>query len=157
MGKIEAEIFTDGFNLPYKNITIDSLHEFTIKISSELKIENSAINIIITDDEKIREINREYRDKDKATDVISFAYRENPFPKIDEEIEDLGDIYISFETAYKQSIEYKVEFDSEVKRLLVHGILHLLGYDHERSKEDADIMFALEEKVLGKIFLDISS
>lgn len=116
-----------------------------------MEADKVSISIILTDNETIHEINREYRGKDKPTDVISFAYRDEPFPSPEDIAEELGDIYISLEKAEEQAPEFEVTFRDELKRLLVHGILHLLGYDHERSPEDEKKMQALEEKITGSI------
>ena len=100
------------------------------------------ISLLITDDETIRKYNKEYRNKDRATDVLSF-------PMEDDII--LGDVAISFETAKRQSEEAEINIDREVAFLFIHGLLHLLGYDHETSQEDEEEMFALQEKILKKL------
>ena len=70
------------------------------------------------------------------TDIIAFSYRENPFPKIDSKSEPLGDIYISLEKASENARIYEIAFENEVKRLIIHGVLHLTGYDHDNSNEE---------------------
>lgn len=100
------------------------------------------ISLLITDDETIRQYNKEYRNKDRATDVLSF-------PMEDEII--LGDIAISFDTAKRQAEEAGINADRETAFLFIHGLLHLLGYDHETSYEDEEEMFALQEKILKKL------
>ncbi len=110
-----------------------------------------SVSIILTDDKTIHEINRDYRKKDRPTDVISFAYRENPFPGIEEEHEELGDIYISIDTALRQAVEFGVTPHDEVKRLVIHGILHLLGYDHELSSEEEKRMEQKEEELFQNL------
>jgi probable rRNA maturation factor len=91
--------------------------------------------------------------KDSPTDVISFAYREDPFPEAETEVEDLGDIYLSLDRAAQQSVEYGVTLREEVKRLMIHGILHLIGYDHERSAEDEETMRAKEDEIFDSVRL----
>ncbi len=148
---IEVDIFTEGsVNLPYLEISEELLKNKTIKILKYLNLQNAALSLIITDNDQIKGINRKYRGKDKATDVISFAYRENPFPEI-KPIEDLGDIFISIEKALEQSEKFEVSIVCEVTKLLVHGILHLIGYDHEKTAEDARKMEELEENILNNI------
>ncbi len=110
---------------------------------------NVSVSIIITDDRVIHEINREYRQKDRPTDVISFAYRDDPFPEIDIETEELGDIYISIDRTIEQAREYGVTNCEEMKRLLIHGVLHLLGFDHEKSKEEELRMQQKEEELFN--------
>ncbi len=110
-----------------------------------------SVSLILTDDQTIHEINRDYRKKDRPTDVISFAYRENPFPGIEEESEELGDIYISIDTAQRQAAEYGVSLHDELKRLVIHGILHLLGFDHELSPEEEQRMEQKEEELFSSL------
>ncbi len=97
-----------------------------------LHIDNVAITLVLTGDEAIASINSNYRKKKGPTDVLSFAYREAPTPMADGLPEYLGDVIISLETAQKQAQEYNVPLHDEILRLIVHGMLHLLGYDHEQ-------------------------
>lgn len=146
------EVFIEGkISLPYESIKEEFYYSITEKTLIETETDNVSVNLILTDDEYITSINSEYRGKDKPTDVISFAYRDDPFPIIDNPMEELGDIYISLETASKQALEYEVTFSDEIKRLIIHGVLHLLGYDHEKSHEDEKRMNSLEEKIFDKI------
>lgn len=108
------------------------------------------VDLLFVDNGAIRELNREYRDKDAATDVLSF-----PMYEADEEIEDeeeilFGDIVISLERAQEQCQEYGHSLEREVMYLLVHGLLHLAGYDH-MEEEDKKQMRAQEEKLLARI------
>ena len=110
------------------------------------KVVNSMFNIIIVDDEKIHYLNKEYRNIDKVTDVISFALEDdNTFIKTEFRI--LGDIYICLNKAKSQALEYGHSFLREICFLSVHGLLHLLGYDHMK-KEDEEIMFSIQELIL---------
>lgn len=110
-----------------------------------------SVSVIITSDAVIQGINRDYRKKDRPTDVISFAYRDDPFPEIDGEIEELGDIYVSLDRAKEQAKEYEVTLHDEMKRLLIHGVLHLLGYDHEKSAEEEERMHEKEEELFDSL------
>lgn len=107
--------------------------------------------MLFTDDSEIRQLNCNYRNKDKATDVLSFSQIEklepgDPTPK------SLGDIVISVDTAQKQAEAIGHPFPSEINRLLVHGVLHLFGYDHEDVPDaEAKRMFELEEKILAEL------
>ncbi|HNX24550.1 MAG TPA: rRNA maturation RNase YbeY [Spirochaetota bacterium] len=146
------EIFTEGnINLPYKNLAENFFLSITDSTLIETETDNVSVNLILTDDEYIKSINSGYRGKDKPTDVISFAYRDDPFPVIDNPVEELGDIYISLERASEQAVEYEVTLADELKRLVIHGVLHLLGYDHELSEEDEKRMNILEEKIFNAI------
>lgn len=84
----------------------------------------------MTDDHSIHQLNRDWRHKDKPTDVLSFALLEGELPV--EIVRSLGDVVISADTAITQAREYGVALHQEILRLLVHGILHLLGFDHEK-------------------------
>ena len=113
------------------------------------------VSVSFIDNEKIHKINKEYRKIDRPTDVISFAFLDNEdrekeyasgMPVI------LGDIYISLDKADEQAKEYGHSMKRELCFLFVHGLLHLLGYDH-MTKEDEEIMFPLQDKILeGETF-----
>ncbi len=107
---------------------------------------------MFTDDESIRKLNFEYRDKDAATDVLSFALNEGDEPDIVDGPEEmlLGDIIISLETASRQAEEYGHSMDRELAYLLVHGMLHLLGYDHMTEEDRTEMRFE-EERILSKL------
>ncbi len=106
---------------------------------------------------KIRRLNREYRHKDYATDVLSFPIYENlrPDRKVLEknlpQVE-LGDLIICKDVALKQAKEFKITYEQEVIHLAVHGFLHLLGFDHEISTKEEKIMEENESKLVGKIY-----
>ena len=124
---------------------IQKLADFALKYQ---KIENAVFNIIIVDEEKIQFLNKNYRNKDRVTDVISFALEDdNTFIQTDMRI--LGDIYIWLKRAKAQSIEYGHSFLRELSFLTIHGLLHLLGYDH-LNEEDEKIMFKLQEMILNE-------
>ena len=110
------------------------------------------ISVTIVDNAYIHEINKTYRQIDRPTDVISFAFLDDN-PKRDELFKSgqmvvLGEIYISYEKAQEQAISYGHSLDRELKFLFVHGLLHLLGYDHMK-KEDEEIMFRLQDEILA--------
>ncbi len=120
-------------------------------ISHTLKLEkckNCEFSIIFISDEEIREMNKTYRGKDYVTDVISFALEDDQ--KIfNEEIRLLGDIFISIDQMKRQAEEYGHSEVRELSFLCVHGLLHLLGYDHENEEEET-VMFGKQEKVLDE-------
>ena len=130
-------LYTDEMNccLSYEFFTLVAESVFNELDMSSNEYE---ISLLITDDETIRKYNKEYRNKDRATDVLSF-------PMEDDII--LGDVAISFETAKRQSEEAEINIDREVAFLFIHGLLHLLGYDHMNS-EDENVMFARQELIL---------
>ena len=147
-----VDIFTEGrIRLPFKGADRAFIRRTSLAILGLIHAVDVHVSIILSDNDFIREINCSYRGKDYPTDVVSFAYREEPFPGISESPEELGDIYISLEKALEQSAEYGVAFRDELKRLLVHGMLHLTGYDHEKSIEDERLMESEEERVLNSL------
>jgi probable rRNA maturation factor len=108
------------------------------------------LGILITDDATIRDLNRRYAGEDRPTDVLSFSLREGEeFVSPDETLR-LGEVIISLDTARQQADEAGRPLDAEVAHLLVHGILHLLGYDHAEP-EEACAMQARENAILGAI------
>lgn len=112
------------------------------------------VSVTFTDNEGIRELNRKFRQIDKPTDVLSFPLfdfeGECEEPPIDEIISNLGDIVISLERAKEQAEEFGHSFKREVAFLTVHSMLHLLGYDHERSEEE-DIEMRSKQSEIMKI------
>ncbi|MCP4135683.1 MAG: rRNA maturation RNase YbeY [bacterium] len=146
-----VDIYSEDINLPYQDITVDTLRTISRGTIDCLSLDDVSVTVIVTSNEYIRAINKDYRSKDTATDVISFAYRENPFPGIEESVENLGDVYLSLEKAAEQSLEYEITLYDEIKRLLIHGLLHLVGYDHETGEEDAAHMREREEDIFSKI------
>jgi len=94
---------------------------------------DSELSLAIVGDRSIRRLNRDYLERDKPTNVISFAMQEGAFPGLNPQI--LGDVVISADTAAREAGEGSVNFEARLSFLLLHGILHLTGYDHERSGE----------------------
>ena len=103
----------------------------------------SQVNLIFIDDQRMQELNGQYRDIDRTTDVLSFNIDE---PSDPEGV--LGEIYISVPVAIDQAKEYQTTLEDEIRRLFTHGLLHLFGYDHKQV-EEAERMFSTEEKYLG--------
>lgn len=127
---------------------LDELQEFLENVCKDEKLDNVMFNVIVVDNPKIHEINKEYRGIDRETDVISFALEDDKsFNRTDIRI--LGDIYISLDKVISQSNEYGHSFKRELFFLALHGLLHLLGYDHMK-KEDEVIMFGKQEEILKR-------
>lgn len=121
------------------------------KVFSHLGLEgNYFTDVTIVDNKEIHKINREYRSVDRPTDVISFAFLDdkNEIQPKDGSPISLGEIIISFEKAEEQAKEYGHSLIREMSFLFVHGMLHLLGYDHMK-KEDEVVMFKLQDEILG--------
>ena len=113
------------------------------------------VSLVLVDDKQIQEMNRDYRGIDRPTDVLSFPLREaveGEEPKVPVDDWLLGDIVISMETALRQAEEYGHSLERELGFLLVHGCLHLLGYDHQRE-EERQVMREKEEAILTSLGL----
>ena len=115
----------------------------------KMEAEKSEVNIIFVGLEEIHEINKTYRNVDRPTDVISFALEDTEDVTIYEE-RVLGDIYICLDKVHEQAKEYGHTEIREMAFLIVHGILHLLGYDH-MIKEEEKIMFGPQEEILNEM------
>lgn len=143
---MEIEIFNETDEKIDKELF--ELKEFINKVIKREKLDNVYFNIIIVNNEMIRKINKEYRNIDKETDVISFALEDDKtIPEV-LDIRVLGDIYISIDKVRSQALEYNHSIKRELSFLTVHGLLHLLGYDH-MEKKDEEIMFTKQEEVLN--------
>ena len=139
------EIFNEtDENLDEYMDTFYKLLEFALKKEN---LNNVEFNIIFVSLDKIHEINKEYRGIDRPTDVISFALEDNMEIKLEHRV--LGDIYICLERAHEQAIEYNHSFLRETSFLMIHGLLHLLGYDHMK-KEDEIVMFSKQDEILDE-------
>lgn len=143
---MEIEIFNETEENLEKELS--ELKELLVNVAKDEGLENILFNVIIIDNSKIREINREYRNIDRETDVISFALEDDKTFNL-QEIRVLGDIYISIDKARSQALEYGHSFKRELSFLAIHGFLHLLGYDH-MEKEEEEIMFKKQEEVLSR-------
>ena len=113
------------------------------------------LSLVITDDERIRQLNRDYRETDEATDVLSFALLEDsgvPFVSPPDGVLHLGEVVVSYPRAVEQAGEHHHSVQRELALLVVHGVLHLLGLEHEEPEEEKK-MRAEEERVLGVLAL----
>ncbi|MQS51577.1 rRNA maturation RNase YbeY [Companilactobacillus mishanensis] len=150
---MELEIFNDDKLIDEdRQKWVEDLVDFT---ASELELaENTQLSIHFVSKDEIHEINKKYRDVDRATDVISFAINdgEDSLDYIEQQIPDLpvdlGDLFISVEIVDEHAKDYEHSFDRELGYTIVHGILHLNGYDHIKP-EDEKVMIGLQEKVLS--------
>ena len=116
------------------------------RLLKELGCKDSEVSLLLVDDDQIREINSNYLQRDRPTNVISFAMTEGAFGDIHPEI--LGDIILSVETAARDAIACDIDFMDEVEFLLIHGLLHLVGYNHENvESKEANKMKKLEQEL----------
>lgn len=142
MNKVEL------FNQTEKEITeLDTVLKVLDSALKKENLDNVSFNLIIVDNEYIHELNRDYRNIDRETDVITFALEDEDSIILPNDERVLGDIYISIDKAESQALEYGHSLLRELSFLAVHGFYHLLGYDHMRP-EDEKVMFKKQEEVL---------
>ena len=127
---------------------IDTIKKVLVHGLDKLKVGDVTFNIIFVNNDYIHKLNKEYRNIDRVTDVITFALEDDKTFNPEERI--LGDIYISIDKAKSQSVEYGHSLERELCFLSVHGMLHLLGYDH-MEKEEERVMFNLQEEILDEM------
>lgn len=145
------------FDNEVENFENNYEQDFTAIIEQALKtlgIEDDVeVSCVLVDDERIHEINREYRHIDRSTDVISFAMEDNDQFYVEGMPRTLGDIFISVDHAKKQAEEYSHSLRREMCFLFTHGILHLLGYDHMTDEQEKE-MFGLQDQILGALSIE---
>ena len=131
--------------------------QYLLAIKKVIKIANDVLNLpsllnyfdlMFVGTKKIKDLNLKYRNKNKVTDVISLAYNK-PFLYQSKDINILGEIYIAYDVALKQAKKYNHSLKREICFLVLHGLLHLIGYDH-MNLEDEKKMFGLQELILEK-------
>ena len=136
------------YNETDEEFTYSDIIEKVVNKAFEVEgVKKASCSIIIVDNTFIHKLNKEYRGIDRVTDVISFALEDDKSMIIPDDIRLLGDIYICLDKAKEQAKEYGHSLERELCFLAVHGVYHLLGYDHE-TEEDAKIMFKKQEEVL---------
>ncbi len=142
--KLNYEI-NDNYGVEFKYNYLKKIIKRTLKHEG---VKNVCFSVIFVNEKEIQEINKEYRGIDKVTDVISFALEDNS-NIVYNNIRVLGDIYICIPRMLEQASSYGHSLKRELSFLTVHGLLHLLGYDH-MEKEDEEKMFALQELILNE-------
>jgi probable rRNA maturation factor len=133
----------------HKKLALEELQMHGDTMMKRLRVQSQDVTIMLVDDAAIKKLNRQYRKKNKPTDVLSFSMKEGEFTQFAPTM--LGDIVISVQTAEKQAKEKKHTLQKEVTFLTAHGLLHLLGYDHETDKEEA-AMNKKTEAVMADLF-----
>ena len=141
-----------------RSIDLDELHRIAADILRFMKCpEHAELSIALVDDKEIHRLNRQYRGIDRSTDVLSFAQQEIvETQQVQLQIDGsslpmmLGDVILSVETTQQQAQEHGQSFENELYFLLTHGILHLLGYDHQTDKE-ADVMENVEQQIIRHV------
>ncbi len=160
MNQIDLYAETDDSPIP-----VESIKEFLCILLDHLSICDTTLSLTLCSDEKIQQLNFEYRQKDEPTDILSFTTvgdergaqaeeEEEPFLVAEELREstplDIGDLFLSLAAVERNCKEYRVEYKTEFKRLLIHGVLHLLGYRH-RSYEVSEPMLLHQENLLNEL------
>lgn len=140
------EEFND-YEEKYINITLETLNYLNLDFSP-------VISVSFVDNKYIHKINKKYRGVDKETDVISFAFldddRHREQTLRSKSVVALGDIYISVDKAKEQALNYGHSLNRELSFLYVHGLLHLLGYDHQNEEQEKE-MFHIQDEILNKL------
>ena len=144
MGDVTVDVVRQG---PARRVPVRGLKAKARRILRLLELEDCELSVALVGDEEIRRLNGRYRSLDEPTDVLSFPV-EGPLPSGHRLI---GDVIISVEKAARQARQRRRSFDDELEVLLIHGILHNLGYDHERSPEDEREMRAMERRLRRRL------
>lgn len=155
---METMIINQQNKVPYNRKLQDIIVKVANATSKICKLpRNTEVSIMVVDNSYIQELNLIYRGQNQPTDVLSFAMNElgDEEPDLDfsGEINILGDIVVSLEQALCQSQEYEHGLERELGYLIAHGMLHLLGYDHE-NEEEKKLMRGLEEKIMQNVKLE---
>ncbi len=124
----------------------EKIKQWMGRILEQLGYPQGELSILLVADKEIEDLNRRYLQRKGPTNVIAFPMREGEIANLNPEI--LGDIVVSIETAKRQAFESGIDFKEMLARLLIHGLLHLLGYDHEGPEKEAGEMEQKEEELL---------
>ena len=138
-----SEVFIENISSDSK-VKLSSLKKLAQEILKDFS-EKDNLNIILVSDSFMRKLNQRFTRRKGTTDVLSFSFKEDKNTKAKRNL--LGEVYISVNRARKQARDYQATFDQELKRLVAHGTLHLLGYDH-KTKKDLEKMREKEEKYI---------
>jgi probable rRNA maturation factor len=130
----------------------DALRTAASAVFNYENIASAALTILLADDELLQDLNRRYRSQDRATDVLSFPFDDEGLPALQDDNIYIGDIAISVPFAQRQAEERGHSKTAELQLLTIHGILHLLGYDHEDSAQKSE-MWAVQRSVLDQLGL----
>lgn len=125
---------------------LPGVQRFVQTVLSSLEIRGWEVSVVFCSDDFIHDLNAAYRGVDAPTDVLSFSQIdiEDPYPPHTDDRVAAGDVVISLDTLYRQAAEYNVSVEEELKRLLIHGLLHLAGYDHGEQRDDGTMMHTQE-------------
>ena len=136
------------------NLKLSAIEEKAKRILKALKAPEGELSLLIVDDKQMARLNMQYLDRFGSTNVIAFPMRQGPHADINANL--LGDVVISLDTAAKEAEDGDLTTELRFDQLLIHGILHLFGYDHEYDKEEARAMQTKEEALLKLLNVDMS-
>lgn len=149
MSRIEIDVAIEGGDWPSEAELAAMAKTAFSAVMDVLELEERFnVSLLFTDDAAIQKLNQQWRGQDKPTNVLSFPAGESP---VEMDIELLGDIALAYETVSREALVEGKIFDHHLTHLLVHGFLHLCGYDHETSDEDAEEMETLERAILARL------
>ncbi len=117
-------------------VPVSSVRTWATRMLGALEQQGAELSLVLCDDAFIRDLNRRFADEDHATDVLAFASNEAPGPRRTRGEGPLGDVVISLETAARQAARRRAPLEDEVRLLLAHGLLHLVGYDHRTAAQE---------------------
>ncbi len=147
---IRINIYKEGVKLPDK-ISEAYVKKIVKRTAIECSKDKISAALIFCSNDYIKEINKKFRKKNYPTDVLSFPETDDAFPFEKKSYNNLGEIYISADKIIEQAEQFGVTIREEMTRLIVHGFLHLTGYDHEKSKAEERKMFKKEEEILNTL------
>ncbi len=143
----DIEVMTQGIDVP---VWLGNVEKFVVRVLEELRYSRWELAVVFCGDQYMQSLNRDYRGKDSPTDVLSFAQIEDPSQLPEQGTFFAGDIVISLDTLRENARYFAVPEEEELKRLLIHGILHLGGWDHSDNSLEQE-MIALQELILSKL------
>jgi probable rRNA maturation factor len=135
---------------------MDSLRHFVLRVLEELSVQNWEVSVLLVDDTTMRELNRKFRNIDRPTDVLSFAAfdastLDHAAPDISVGPIAAGDIVIDLPQVERQAQEWKIPVEEELRRMTIHGVLHLAGHDHQSNSFEEEPMLRLQESILQSV------
>ena len=145
MGTVPMEILIEDKQNHYR-IDYQEIRKKAKRILGALECREGELSILIVDDEEIARLNEAYLNRSKPTNVLAFPMRQGAFKELNPNL--LGDVVISLDTAAREAEGAAVSLETRFDELLIHGILHLFGFDHEKTEESASAMETKESELL---------
>ncbi|MDD3000836.1 MAG: rRNA maturation RNase YbeY [Candidatus Riflebacteria bacterium] len=148
------QVLASNEHSSFDDLDLEAVKKIACEIMMLEKIpDNAELSLVFCDDDTIKDLNNNYRGKNEPTDVLSFPMPQNKFDNFEPETILLGDIVISLDTALRQANELKHSLITEITFLLIHGILHLIGFDHI-NEEERKVMLGRESDLFKKLNLN---